>query len=96
MTYTDRWAGSQTYHPSHGHNHVDDWAIMTLRIQTADPNPLNWPIVGQGSKIGFCLMDYGQCGTGTGSTYYGFCRDTNITYLQGTVMLNSDFPNWGL
>jgi hypothetical protein len=96
MSYIDRWAGSQTYHPSHGHNHVDDWAIMTLRIQTADPNPLNWPIVGEGAKIGFCLMDYGQCGTGTGSTYYGFCRDTNMYYQQGDVMLNPDFPNWGL
>ncbi len=96
MSYVDRYAGSQTYHPSHGHNHVDDWAIMTLRVQTSDPNPLNWPIIGQGSKIGFCLMDYGQCGTGTGSTYYGFCRDTNIVFQQGDVMLNNDYPNWGL
>jgi hypothetical protein len=96
MTYTDRWAGSQTYHPSHGHNHVDNWAVMTLRVQTADPNPLNWPIVGEGAKIGFCLMDYGQCGTGTGSTYYGHCRDTNMYYNQGNVMLNSNFPNYGL
>jgi hypothetical protein len=69
---------------------------MTLRVQTADPNPLNWPIVGEGAKIGFCLMDYGQCGTGTGSTYYGHCRDTNMYYNQGNVMLNSNFPNYGL
>jgi len=96
MSYVDQWTGSMTYHPVHGHNHVDDWAVMTLRIPTADPNPLSWPIVGQGAKIGFCLMDYGQCGTGTGSTYYGHCRDENTVYNQGITMLNTDFPNWNL
>lgn len=95
MTYTDQYAGSVTYHPSHGHNHVDDWAVMTLRVQTADPNPLNWPIVGSGAKIGFCLMDFGTCGT-PGSTYDGHCRDNNTVYLGGTTLLNVDFPNWNL
>ena len=95
MSYVDQYAGSVTYHPAHGHNHVDDWAVMTLRIQTSDPNPLNWPIVGTGAKIGFCLMDYGQCGT-TGSTYDGHCRDVNTMYLSGSTMLNVDFPNWNL
>ena len=68
---------------------------MTLRIQTADPNPLNWPIVGDGAKIGFCLMDYGTCGT-PGSTYDGHCRDDNTMYLSGNTLLNVDFPNWNL
>lgn len=95
MTYIDRYAGSVTYHPSHGHNHVDDWAVMTLRIQTSDPNPLNWPIVGSGAKIGFCLMDYGQCGT-PGSTYDGHCRDNNTVYQGGATLHNVDFPNWNL
>lgn len=96
MTFYDRWAGAMTYHPTHGHNHVDDWGVFTLRINNGDPHPLNWPIVGTGSKLGFCLMDYGQCGTGTGSTYYGHCRDNNTVYNQGTIMLNSNFPNFGL
>lgn len=96
MSYVDSWRGSMTYHSAHGHNHVDDWAVMTLRIQTSDPNPLNWPIVGEGAKIGFCLMDYGQCGTTTGSTYYGHCRDENTVYNQGNILLNSNFPNWNL
>jgi hypothetical protein len=69
---------------------------MTLRIPTSDPNPLSWPIVGEGAKIGFCLMDYGQCGTSTGSTYYGHCRDENTVYNQGTTLQNVDFPNWNL
>ena len=53
---------------------------------TNDPNPLNWPIVGDGAKVGFCLMDYGTC------TYYnGHCRDS-----ANNVWLNNNFPNWGL
>ena len=95
MSFVDTWTGSMTYHPTHGHNHVNDWAVMTLRIQTTDPNPLNWPIVGEGAKIGFCLMDYGQCGT-PGSTYDGHCRDNNTVYLGGNTMLNVNFPNWNL
>jgi hypothetical protein len=95
MSYVDQYVGSMTYHPAHGHNHVDDWAVMTLRIPTADPNPLNWPIVGTGAKIGFCLMDYGQCGS-PGSTYDGHCRDDNTVYMGGNVLYNVAFPNWNL
>ena len=96
MSYVDTWRGNMVYHSQHGHNHVDYWAIMTLRIQTSDPNPLSWPIVGDGAKIGFCLMDYGQCGTSTASTYYGHCRDENTIYNQGQTLLNNAFPNWNL
>ena len=87
MTYSSRYAGSMTYHQGHGHMHVDDWATFTLRIEDInDPNPLNWPIVGEGAKLGFCLMDYGTC-----SYYNGHCRDA-----QNNIMVNGDFPNWGL
>lgn len=92
MTYQDRWAGAMTYHPTHGHNHVDDWVAFTLRIEDPnEPDPRNWPIIGNGAKIGFCLMDYGTC-----SYYNGHCRDDNTTYQQGNVLLNGDFPNYGL
>ena len=111
MSHYDRVAGTMTYHPTHGHNHSDDWGVFTLRtMDENDPNPLNWPIVSDGAKMGFCLMDYGTCGTGTNSTYYGHCRDENRygeDYLQvfpefndgtngGTVKYNSDYPNFGL
>ena len=86
MSSYDRFAGSMTYHPSHGHMHVDDWGIYTLRSATADPNPLNWPVIGTGSKLAFCLMDYGSC-----STYNGHCTDS-----AGNTMLNGNFPNYGL
>ena len=86
MTYQDRDAGSMTYHPSHGHMHVDEWGEYTLRTQSADPNPLNWPIVGTGAKLAFCLMDYGTC-----SYYNGHCVDN-----LGNTLTNSNFPNFGL
>ncbi|MGR6087970.1 MAG: T9SS type A sorting domain-containing protein [Arcticibacter sp.] len=86
MSYYDRDAGSMTYHPTHGHMHVDNWGVFTLRSATNDPNPLNWPIVGNGAKLAFCLMDYGSC-----STYPGHCVDA-----QGNTLLNGNFPNYGL
>ena len=87
MTFTERWAGSMTYHPTHGHMHVDDWTVMTLRKEDPnDPNPLNWPIVGTGSKLGFCLMDYGSC-----NYYNGHCRDS-----ANVILTQPDFPNYGL
>lgn len=93
MTYTDRWAGAMTYHPTHGHNHVNDWAYLTLRLEDpSEPDPRNWPIVGTGAKLGFCLMDYGTC-----PYYDGHCRDTNTVYNQGNVLNTSgQFPNYGL
>ncbi len=87
MSSYDRPAGSMTYHPSHGHMHVDDWGIYTLRTEDPnEPNPLNWPVIGTGSKLAFCLMDYGSC-----STYNGHCKDNN-----DNTLLNGDFPNYGL
>ncbi len=87
MSYYDRPAGSMTYHPTHNHMHVDDWGIYTLRTRdTSNPNPLQWPVIGTGAKLGFCLMDYGNC-----SFYSGHCQDT-----AGNTLLNSNIPNYGL
>jgi hypothetical protein len=72
-----------SYHPGHGHVHVDNWAEFTLRTQTADPNPLNWPIAGSGSKVSFCLINLGDC-----TSDYGYCRDTN-----DNVITMADIPN---
>lgn len=84
MTYYERFAGSMTYHPSHGHYHVDDWEIMTLRIQDPnEPNPLNWPIVGTGNKVGFCIEDYQSC-----STANGHCRDSANNILTNPIIVN--------
>lgn len=91
MTYTDRWAGGQTYHPGHGHNHVDDWVVFTLREEDPnEPDTLQWPIIGTGAKIGFCLMDLSNCNASN-----GHCRD-NQTYGGGNILTSADFVNYGL
>ncbi len=95
MTFRDRFAGAMTYHPTHGHNHVDDWAVFTLRLRdSTQTDPRQWPIVGTGAKVGFCLMDYYSCSDGNAR---GHCRDENTTYQQGTALNSTaDFPNYGL
>ncbi|HEX2617333.1 MAG TPA: lysyl oxidase family protein, partial [Flavobacteriales bacterium] len=94
MQFTEQFAGTMTYHPAHGHNHVDDWVVFTLRLEIpGEPNPLNWPTVGTGAKVGFCLMDYYSCPSSSGN---GHCR-TNQAYGQGTVLnTQGQFQNYGL
>ncbi len=88
MTYWDQNAGSMTYHPDHGHFHTDDWGVFTLRkaIDGVE-DPTEWPIIGYGSKMGFCLMDLANCAS---PGNYGHCREDD-----GTVVTN-DIDNYGL
>lgn len=76
--------GVMSYHPSHGHIHVDNWAEFTLRKATANPDATTWPIVSTGSKISFCLINLGDC-----TSDYGYCRDGNY----GPIMTQADIPN---
>lgn len=85
MTYYDRPAGSMTYHPTHSHMHVDDWGIYSLREKIDGVSPLNSPIVGDGAKLGFCLMDFGSC-----DTFSGQCRDADNN------VVTNNLPNHGL
>ena len=108
MSYYDREAGTMTYHPTHGHNHTNDWGVFTLRIKDDnEPDPRNWPIVSDGAKLGFCLMDYNICSPDPSidtpnnnylapEDYTGHCRDDNTVYGEGEVLYNVDFPNFGL
>ena len=74
MSFTDVPCGTMTYHPSHGHMHVDNWGVYTLRIQNPnDPDPTHWSIVGTGTKLAFCLLDIGSCNNSAGI----YCRDDN-------------------
>jgi hypothetical protein len=95
MSYYDRPAGSMTYHSGHNHYHVDDWGVFTLRYQIPnEPNPLNWPIAATGAKLGFCLMDYYSCPSGSAANH---CKDDNTVYNQGNNLNTSgQFPNYGL
>lgn len=94
MSFWERMVpNAMTYHPSHGHNHFDEWGVFTLRYEDVNENdPLEWPIVGRGHKLGFCLMDYYTCSGAPNDD----CRDDNTVYLGGNVLDNSDFPNYGL
>ena len=108
MSYYDREAGTMTYHPTHGHNHTNDWGVFTLRKKDDnEPDPRNWPIVSDGAKLGFCLMDYNICSPDPSiptpynnqlapDDYSGHCRDDNTVYGEGEALYNEDFPNFGL
>ncbi|HNF72305.1 MAG TPA: proprotein convertase P-domain-containing protein, partial [Chitinophagaceae bacterium] len=83
LSYYDRFAGTMTFHPTHGHLHVDDFANFTLRSATSNPDATTWPIIGTGTKQSFCLINLGTC-----AGNYGEC--TNGSTIVTTV------PNQGL
>ena len=86
MSYTEVPCGTMTYHPSHGHMHVDNWGVYTLRIQNPnDPDPTHWSIVGTGTKLAFCLLDIASCNNGNGI----YCRDDN-----NVPKLSNQIPNY--
>lgn len=88
MTSYTRPAGTMTYHPAHSHMHVDNWGNYTLRTRDSlESNPLNWPLLGAGTKLAFCVMDYGTC-----PGYANHCLDSAGNPLNNS----SDHPNYGL
>jgi len=88
MTYWEQNAGTMTYHPTHGHFHTDNWGNYTLRKPVDGvEDPTEWPIIGNGTKMGFCLMDLANCASGSS---YGYCRD------NAGEPVTSDAPNYGL
>lgn len=72
LGYFDRPAGLMTYHPSHGHLHVDNWVSYTLRTPTANPDARTWPIIATGTKQSYCLVNINQC-----SASPGMCKEAN-------------------
>lgn len=83
-----------TYHPSHGHTHYDQWGIFSIRVQEPGvSDPREWPIVNQGYKLGFCLMDYYSCNSGSADHH---CKDDNTVYNAGNTLYGPSFPNLGL
>lgn len=86
MTTYSVEAGTMTYHPTHGHIHVDDWTYNTIRIRGPEPDPATWPVVSQSEKISFCLVNLGNCTAGN-----QYCVDKN-----GVVRDKTNTPNFGL
>ncbi|MFT3909030.1 MAG: proprotein convertase P-domain-containing protein [Ferruginibacter sp.] len=66
LSYYDRFAGKMTFHPQHGHLHVDNWANYTLRTATSNPDARTWPIVATSIKQSFCLVNLGDCAQNPG------------------------------
>jgi len=88
MQFYDRPAGTMTYHPTHSHMHVDNWGNYTLRTKDPlEPNPLLWPIIGTGTKLAFCVEDYGTC-----ADYPDHCLDS----AGNSLNTSANFPNYGL
>jgi subtilisin-like proprotein convertase family protein len=85
MTSTTRDAGFMSFHPSHGHVHVDSWGAFSLRVPTSNPDATTWPIVGTGAKVSFCLINLGNC-----TNNLGYCEDN-----AGNVITQADIPNSG-
>ena len=82
-----RDAGWMQYHPAHGHIHIEGWGLYTLRLKDASvTDTLQWPIVNNGYKVSFCLIDLTTC-----SGALGDCVDAG-----GNVLTNASFPNYGL
>jgi hypothetical protein len=54
-TWSDRLAGTFTYHPAHHHTHFDDFSAYRLREIT--PNNGVGKVLKGGSKLSFCLTD---------------------------------------
>ncbi|MBL8763926.1 MAG: pre-peptidase C-terminal domain-containing protein [Phycisphaerae bacterium] len=54
-TSWDRVAGRFVYHPTHGHIHFEDWCIYRLRAVL--PGDGVGPIVREGAKTSFCILD---------------------------------------
>ncbi len=85
MTNYTRNAGYMSYHPTHGHVHVDAWGEFSLRVPTSNPDATTWPIVGTGAKVSFCLINLGNC-----TNNLGYCLDNS-----GNVITQADIPNSG-
>ncbi len=85
MTSYQRPAGFMSFHPGHGHVHVDNWSQFTLRTQGPNPDPRTWPVVVAGGKLSFCLINLGDC-----TTNPGYCRDQ-----AGRIITRADIPNDG-
>ncbi|MEL7471673.1 MAG: lysyl oxidase family protein [Planctomycetota bacterium] len=56
-SHWDRVAGNFVFHPGHNHIHFEDWAIYRLREIL--PGDGVGPIVAEGKKTSFCIIDLG-------------------------------------
>ncbi|MCA6361433.1 MAG: T9SS type A sorting domain-containing protein [Bacteroidetes bacterium] len=82
-SYDTLTGATMSYHPTHGHIHINNWSWFTLRTPTSNPDATTWPIVKSGSKVSFCLVNLGDC-----TNNPGYCRDS-----AGNILTMNDIPN---
>lgn len=85
-THYDRLCGNFVYHPSHEHFHFDDW--NRYRLRTILPNEGVGPVVVEGQKQSFCVLDL-----------YIYDRDApgfvfNPFYTQCDNVIQGQTPGW--
>jgi subtilisin-like proprotein convertase family protein len=85
MTYYDRPAGYQSFHPAHNHVHVQDFTRFSLRVATPDPDPLNWPTITNSLKQGYCLINMGSCNS-----------IDSVCMSHGNIITDGMIPNFNL
>jgi subtilisin-like proprotein convertase family protein len=83
--YIDTIVGLMQFHSALGHNHlhIDDWAQNSIRLRGPETDPSQWPVVGTGQKVSFCLYDHLECGTSFRNCEY----DTSL-YLYADIHNN--------
>jgi subtilisin-like proprotein convertase family protein len=86
ITFTDKPAGYMLYHPAHGHVHLDDYNLNSMRLHGPDVNPLTWPLLGTDKKVSFCLVNLSDC-----NAIPGACKDKN-----GNTLLFNNTGNPGM
>lgn len=86
ITYVDRSAGYMLYHPAHGHTHIDDYNLNSMRLHGPGANPLTWPLLGTDKKVSFCLVNLSDC-----NAIPGACKDKN-----GNTLLYQNVGNPGM
>lgn len=101
ITYYDRPAGFMEFHPSHGHIHVEDWTSNTLRLKGPDPNPATWSVIGQDSKVSFCLVNLDNCTANNGACVnngqviqYNQVGNPGLGTASGCGLVQGIFPGY--
>lgn len=85
MTFWDRPAGNQSYHPAHGHVHAEEFCEFSLRVATANPDATTWPIIGQSLKQSYCMINMGTCNS-----------IDSLCMSHGQVITDNMLPNLNL
>lgn len=93
-TFTDQFAGYFTYHPSHGHIHMDDMAWANLRIR--GPGNTIGDIVATGPKTSFCLIDINHYAPGLPNSPPSSVYNTCNPVFQGISVGWNDIYSSGL